>query len=425
MKNILYLIWGENIVDYGIFESQVFSKLTYLSGFNRHRFFVLAGIPLGKKYLTDAKAYKNKLDEIRSRFIANNISFSHRRVFKVSPNFHAQWWALWMLHLPHLLYLRRYIKKQRVHVLHCRSYHAALLGVLTRKIFRMNYKIVFDTRGLVPEEGVLIGAYREGSLSYRLWKCVEKRLFDEADAIVNVSDTFSAHVREISANSNVYTIYTGVDSRIFVKDSGKRNEANRILGIDEKVKVLVYSGSLGEKGWHSPELLANVYVSFKECFSKTKLLIISRSDPHVIAERLERRGLDRDDYVIVPGNSLQEVNFFLQRGDYAAFPYREISGKVEKAISRSVMAIKTGEYLACGLPLIVNGNVGGASAIVEKYGAGVVFDPENVSGIKDGIRSIDERYVQVSERCRAVAVDCFDYEKNAQKYMAIYDALFT
>lgn len=423
MKNILYLTWCENIVDYGIFESQVFRKLVYLNKSDKYKYFILSGIPIGKKYLSNAGTYRDKIANIRSRFFVENILFYHRNVLKISQHYHAQWWALWLLHLPHVLFLRNFIKNQRIDLVHCRSYHAALLGLLTRKIFRMNYKVVFDTRGLVPEEGILIGAYKEESLSYRLWKFVEKRLFDEADAIVNVSDTFSEHVREISDNGNIHTIYTGVDTRIFLKDPGKRTEVNGILGIGESARVLVYSGSLGEKGWHSPDLLADVYASFKKCFTESKLLIVSRSDSRVISERLEARGLNRNDYVIVPAHSLQEVSFYLQRGDYAAFPYREISGRIEETVSRSVIAIKTGEYLACGLPLIVNSNVGAASALVEKYGIGVAFKPDTLADIIDGIRLIDGNYNQVAEKCRAVASDYFDYEKNTRKYLSLYDTL--
>ncbi len=423
MKNILYLTWCENIVDYGIFESQVFRKLQYLSKSATYNFFVLSGIPVGIKYLSNTGSYRKKIDDIRARFSTIGISFRYRNVLKISPHFHAEWWALWVLHLPHLFFLRNVVKKQQIDLVHCRSYHAALLAVLTRTIFRMKYRVLFDTRGLVPEEGVLIGVYREGSVSYRFWKWIEKRLLDDSDAVVNVSDSFTGHVRRISANSSMHTIYTGVDTRLFIRDPEKRSRVNKSLGIDDDVKVLVYAGSLGEKGWHSPDLLADVYTSFKKCFKESKLLVVSKSDAANISARLETRGLGRNDYLIVPGNSLEEVSFYLQRGDYAAFSYREIHGSIEEEISRTVIAIKTGEYLACGLPVIVNGNVGAASALVEKYGVGVVFNPDGVADIREGICLIENNYRAVSEKCRQVALDYFDYESNSQKYMEIYHAL--
>lgn len=423
MKNILYLTWCENIVDYGIFESQVFRKLEYLSKSAAFRFFVLSGIPVGKKYLSDGTSYQNKINDIKRRFSALGISFGYRNIVKISPHFHAQWWAVWILHLPHLFFLKNHIEQHHIDLVHCRSYHAALLALLTRRIFRMTYKVIFDTRGLVAEEGVLIGAYREGSVSYRFWKFIEKHLLNASDAVVNVSDNFTEHVKLMCANSSIHTIYTGVDTKVFVHDPEKRIRAGQQLGISDSVKVLVYAGSLGEKGWHSPDLLAEVYCAFKPCFAESRLLIISTSDPQVISARLEQRGVDRDDYLIVPGHSLEEVSFYLQRGDYAAFSYREIHGTIEKTISRTVIAIKTGEYLACGLPLIVNRNAGAAADLVEKYSVGVVFTPGGVTAITEGIQQIERDYRAVSQKCRNVALDYFDYEKNSQKYLEIYRAL--
>lgn len=423
MKNVLYLTWCENIVDYGIFESQVFRKLEYLSKSTAYTFHVLSGIPVGIKYLSNAGSYRKKLDEIGTRFSNIGIAFSFRNVLKISPHFHTEWWALWILHFPHMFFLRNFIKKHRIELVHCRSYHAALLSVLTRTVFRMKYKILFDTRGLVAEEGVLIGAYRENSVSYRFWKWIEKRLLDGSDAVVNVSDSFTEHVSAISTNSNMHTICTGVDTRVFNRDPEKRSRVNQTLGITDDVKILVYAGSLGEKGWHSPDLLADVFSSFKKCFKESMLLVVSKSDEGNISARFEKKGLSRNDYLIVPGNSLEEVSFYLQRGDYAAFSYREIHGDIEEAISRTVIAIKTGEYLACGLPLIVNRNVGAASAMVKKYGVGVVFNPDGVADIEDGLRRIEGNYHTVSEQCRQVAVDYFDYESSSQKYLEIYHAL--
>lgn len=423
IKNILYLTWCENIVDYGIFESQVFRKLECLSKDSPFRYFVLSGIPVGKKYVSARSSYRQKLRDIKERFASLGMLFDYRNIIKISPHFHAPWWALWSLHLPHLFFFKGYIEEHQIDIVHCRSYHSALLALLTRAVFRKKYKVLFDTRGLVAEEGVLIGAYSEGSLSYRFWRFIEKRLLDSSDAVVNVSDNFTEHVRRLSSNRNMHTICTGVDSAVFVPDGEKRSAAGRQLALADAVKVLVYAGSLGEKGWHSPALLAEVYCAFRSCFPETRLLIISTSDPRVIAAGLQQQGLQEHEFLIVAGHSLADVSYYLQRGDYAVFSYRGINGRIEEAISRTVIAIKTGEYLACGLPLIVNRNAGAAADLVEKNGVGVVFTPGDAAAIVAGVASIEREYAAVARKCREVALEYFDYEKNSQKYREIYRAL--
>lgn len=425
-KNILYLTWGENIVDYGIFESQVFTKLKHLASSSElYSFSILCGIPLGKKYLADTKRYEAKLDKIDERFRLMGIDFATRTLIKLSRHAHAPWWALPALHLPHLLFFRRYCLARSIDLVHCRSYNAAILALLARTIFRMNYKLLFDTRGLVPEEGVLIGAYGEGSFSYRLWKRLEKWLLNNSDSIVNVSDTFTEYISTRTDNIRLHTIYTGVDTDLFVINGDKRLQVGKELSIPSSAKVLAYAGSMGETGWHSPIMLAKLFKAFRGYFPCSILLIITTSDHAVMAKSLKEYDINTHDYRLVRGDDVESVSRYLQRGDYAAFSYRFIQGELEKHISHTVIAIKTGEYLAMGLPVLVNKNAGAAARLVNRHQVGIPFDPENIHESLGGIVDLEADYAKVRERCRNVACETFGFAQNAKRYLDCYGEMLT
>jgi len=88
----------------------------------------------------------------------------------------------------------------------------------------------------------------------------------------------------------------------------------------------------------------------------------------------------------------------------------------------SRIGIKVVEYLAAGLPVIVNQNVRGAASIIEKNKLGIVIGNDYVLPkykIDELIKSKDI----ISKRCRKFAIDNFSNEAIAQRYIKLYDAI--
>ncbi len=56
--NVLYLVWGESIAYYGVFDNQVMEQLIHIQGLDKSvNIDLLAGIALTKKLLQDRKSY--------------------------------------------------------------------------------------------------------------------------------------------------------------------------------------------------------------------------------------------------------------------------------------------------------------------------------------------------------------------------------
>lgn len=420
--NVLYITWGEDIVGSGIYNTQVIDQIICIKEKLPHNISVLAGIPLNRRYFRNIKLYNTGAAKISDIYRAAGIAFTTRKLPIISPYLHCQWWALPAYFMPHLSFLKKHVIKHSIDIIHCRSYQAALISILCRQLWNLDYKVVFDTRGLIPEEGLFIGAYRKAGWSYVLWKKIEKYLLDRSDAIVSVSDTFSEHLQKL-CGKEIETIYTSVNVDIFRADESIKTYIRNKLGIKKNEKVLVYCGYLGKSAWHDISYLGALYNVFRKTYNSSKLLIITRVDEKSLREALLAFDFAADEVIIIPADTPADVNQLLQAGDYAALPYRQVNDAVDEIISRTMMATKTGEYLACGLPIIVNERVGGASYLIEKFGLGVSYSSDNYAGLGHKLLEMEDNYEHIAGKCRDIATRFFSSQENAVNYINIYQKL--
>jgi len=87
---------------------------------------------------------------------------------------------------------------------------------------------------------------------------------------------------------------------------------------------------------------------------------------------------------------------------------------------------KLGEYLACGVPVIINSDIGDSEELVKGENVGVVFNEFN-EGEYDKIiyrlRELLANEKQLKVRCRMVAQKYFSLESGVEKYRQVYKGL--
>jgi hypothetical protein len=277
----------------GIFDNQVVEQIKLLRQVDPTlSLALLSGMPLvNRPLLKTRQLFYRDLQRIESQLAAAQIAFDYRWIPAVARWFHSQPYHFPFYSLGQLHYLRQIIITREIKIVHCRGYHAARVALLAKERYHLCCAVLFDTRGIFPEEGVFAGHFTQDSPAYRSWKQLEKWLLDRADAVVNVSDTFTTHVRSLTANESIATIYTSANLDLFQRKAppsvigpaaqlgpDERLTVRQRLGIDNETKVLVYSGSIGiNQGWHRVNNLVALYQAFQQTFAQTKLLIITRS----------------------------------------------------------------------------------------------------------------------------------------------------
>ena len=426
--NLLYLTWGEVIVYDGLFNNQVLEQLKQIrSQAEALPMYLLSGLPLGNRYLVKGRAqFYTELAKIEGQLTAARIGFAYRWIPAVARWFHSQPYQFPFYSVGQLGYLAKLVRSQGINLVHCRSYHATRLALLARTRYSLPYKVIFDTRGMFPEEAVLAGYFSATSPAYRRWKAVEQTLLREADAVVNVSATFTEYMGTLTTNPNLHTISTSTNLDLFQPNATVRQAQRQTLHFAAQDKVLLYVGSLGTKrGWHNLANLIAVYQIFQQVFPQSKLLIVTRSPHAPLAEGLQAAGYQATDYRLVAANSSQETSDYAQAGDYAALSYYDVDSPLEQQVGRTVIASKSGEYLGLGLPMIVNCTAGAAAQLVAKEGVGCVYQGGDEAAIGAPLRQIEANYAAVQAKAIAVAHANFSAAGNARKYLTLYQTLLT
>ena len=134
--------------------------------------------------------------------------------------------------------------------------------------------------------------------------------------------------------------------------------------------------------------------AFRDVTGRTVFLLWTANNGHEIARAAsERAGLSPDEYRIISSSS-DEVADVLSAGDAGLALIKPCFSK------KSSSPTKYAEYLAVGLPIIINRDVGDGVEVERAGGAvalGEVMDDDEMRDAVEKLKSLDLRWPEVSE----------------------------
>ncbi len=390
MANVLYMVWWEGLRKNGILDNQVYRLLETITSESNHRVSLLSGgafwrgrllgrlqswFPSWSVLSGRGRTFENTA-ALRERLTNHGVDVIFRQTAACPDSVYLPGWSLLLLSCSNLWFLHDLTRRLSIDIVHCRSYYPAWLAVLSRLLFGDRYRIILDTRGLLPDEGVATGRFRADGFSYRLWKQVEAVLMRRADRVVNVSETFSDCLAKQYPSASLQTIYAAVDLRAFEQALSGRDGAVTAGPFRASAeRVLVYLGSISESGWHSVAYLARLFHSFQGRFNDAVLLVITAASGHdALRVALAACGVDPARLRFCSASSIEEVASLLCQATYAALPFREIRNESDRRVGMTMISSKMEEYLAAGIPVLCNQNIGGAARLVREHGVGYAVD---------------------------------------------------
>lgn len=299
----------------------------------------------------------------------------------------------------------RIVRQAHIDVVHARSYVPALMAWILKRVSKTS--MVFDMRGFWADERVEGGLWAPGGFLYRMTKRLERVFLEEADVIITLTERAKQTVQHWlgAAAPPIMVIPTCVDLARFSLPAGASSPL--------PTPIFVYTGSVGT--WYSlPEILRFMERAVKR-FPGARLLLVTRQAAEASAH--VRGASLPPDAVTIASVELSEVPRWL------ALAHAGLAFYTPGFSRLGTCPTKVGEYLASGLPVVVNAWVGDMETVIGEAGVGAVipeFSPEAYDRTLDQLERVWAD-PQVGERCRAVARDSFSLQAGIDRYWHVYE----
>jgi glycosyltransferase involved in cell wall biosynthesis len=311
------------------------------------------------------------------------------------------------------------VRRNRIGMVHARSHIPATIALALKR--SLGTKMIFDLRGLMAEEYVDAEHWRKDSVPYRITKAAERRIFQDTDAVVTLTERIWPIVKEWEGlrGRNVHhaVIPCCVDLALFNFSDDDRAKRRAELALGEKFTI-VYSGSLD--GWYLTEKMADFFAAFMRRRPDAHMVWLTNGSHDRVKELMKSRKVPVDHFSVlsVPARL---VPSYLSAAD-AGLSF------IKRCVSKLASSpTKNAEYLACGLPLIINAGIGDSDALIHDWKAGALleeFTDDEYARIGSLIETMAAR-PGAREDARAVAERVFDLQTvGVERYAALYERVY-
>jgi len=336
-----------------------------------------------------------KVEKQMARFQINWI----RKTYHKSPTLLATLWDILIGFFSSL----RIISLTKIDLIHLRGYLPMLMVFFIGKF--SSKKLLFDMRGFWPDEKVDRGAWSKKSLTYKIFKYLEKVFLFNADFIVTLTRASKDYLQKenlVKSQEKIYVIPTCVDLLSFKMQKDFKNTLPETINF-------VHLGSVDTAYDINPVL--ELFQFFKTRFT-SKLHFINRDKKDYIERKAKEYDLIEQEYEVV-SCSQQEVPNLLNKMHLGVFYLKE-----NFSIQAS-FPTKIAEFLATGTPFICNHFNKDIKDFCNDNEVGILLNSSNFE--KTLNKAIEVLKQPISpKRCRGLSEELFDVNKGAMVYKQIY-----
>ncbi len=405
-KNALFISYNGMLDPLG--QSQVIPYLSALSATAGMRFTLLSFERAGA-YTPEGR---ERVREVERVLEGRGIEW-HRLRYHQRPSLPATFYDV----AAAIRYAGGLVKRNRIEVAHGRNPIMATIALALKR--RFGIKMIFDVRGLLADEYVDAGHWRAGSVNYRLTKAMERRCLAASDGVVTLTERIWPVIKEwdgLRGRSVAHEVIPCcVDLERFNYDPAAREARRAELNLGGRF-VVVYSGSVG--GWYLTEEMADFFAALSKARGDAHFLWLTPSAHDVVRNIMRERGINEDRYTVLAARPA-EVASYLSAADAGLAFIKPCFSKLASSPT------KNAEYLACGLPLIINAGIGDSDALVTDEGVGALVGEFTAEDYGRAARDV-ERLLEDSEglrrRTREVAQRLFDVQGvGLDRYTRLYE----
>ena len=244
-----------------------------------------------------------------------------------------------------------------------------------------NMRVIYDGRGAIEAEWREYSVINDPALLSQIRE-LELHAIKESQAQLAVSKKLHEFWKEEYGCNNLNSVIIPCTINAVFENLSFTQEvllnARENLGYAEKDLVFIYSGSVS--GWQSFDLLEQFALPLLEQYPQVKFLFLAAPDKNI--QRIKDRFPSQ---VSIYRCAPSQVPSYLMAGDYGLL-IRE-----ESVTNKVASPVKFGEYLACGLSVIVSEQTGDYSEFVRQYQCGSLLQEFKLLKVSDWKRKRHNR----------------------------------
>jgi len=247
---------------------------------------------------------------------------------------------------------------------------AYLLSIIKRVPF------VFEVRDIWPQSAVELGALGNRAV-IRILEAIEMHLYHRAALIVIVAESTLPYLIEKGIDpGKVAIIPNGIDDEYLASASATPEAVRAETGTEGRF-IVSYIGTHGMS--HALGVVLQAAARLGDDKSIQFLFIGEGAEKATLKAQAASMGLTN--VTFIDEQPRERLLAFYRASDLSVVPLKRLP------IFRKVLPSKLFELMGAGCPIVCSVE-GEAARLVEKSGAGVCIEPENVDALVDAIRAL-------------------------------------
>jgi len=269
---------------------------------------------------------------------------------------------------------------------------------------------IMEVRDLWPESIKTVGAMKD-NMFIRYFEWEEMRCYKSAKKIVVVTDSFKRTLISRGVPEGKISVVKNGVSRDLFKPQPKDEALVKSLGLEGK-RIIGYIGTHGMA--HKLDFILRCAKNMEGKNDYHFLLIGSGAEKANLMKMKE--DMDITNVTMLDSVPKSEVHRYISILDLSLINLKK------SPLFTTVIPSKIFENAGMEIPIIM-GVEGEAQEIVEKYGAGLCFEPENEADFNEKLTMLlsdDDLYQRCKEGCRRLSMD-FDRKKLASDMLEVIE----
>jgi glycosyltransferase involved in cell wall biosynthesis len=291
---------------------------------------------------------------------------------------------------------------------------------LISRVLRLQLLVFcFEPHSLYMKE---FGIWSANSLKYKILRQVEIWQATKADYVTAPTKHTVQLLQNWNSKANISRVPISVDTDKFSFSAAARSQIRQENGVPEGRYAILYLGKFGGI-YYSAQAVAEFCKRLLDANPSLFFFTISPNPSAEVEQAYLAAGLQPSDFVVLNKIPYSEIEGYISACDMGMVAIPPLDSQ------RYRTPVKIGNYLACGLPILLNKGIADDDDMAEAENVGVVFDSLNQKNIAVPLQQLrqlmQEDATTLQARCRAAAIHHRGLQNSVDVLLEIFDEVYS